>query len=139
MDALRPDLSTDLDFDLVDLGNLTGLGGGEPKGAPPVGVKALMLAVLEDAIRCYLDGKGADASEAEIWMISRKRRSPFDFENVCEMLDLDASAVRRALLRLVDPKSARRKFRRVRNNGRMPGQVCLRPKRQRARATVSNA
>lgn len=68
------------------------------------GERALMLAILEDAIRCFQEhrhGRRAEprrlAREAEAWIRSRSER-PFSFVGICEALDLPADALRRVLL-----------------------------------------
>jgi len=65
------------------------------------GEKALMLAVLEDAIRC-LDRRARSgarlAREAEAWIRANDPRWPFSFVNVCTHLEIDASRLRAALL-----------------------------------------
>lgn len=83
-----------------DLSSLIGIGGGESRSAPYTGTKALMLAVLEDAIRSYLSSETRARSEAEGWVLSRQRRSVFSFIVVCETLGLEPKAVRTALRRL---------------------------------------
>ena len=83
-----------------DLSSLIGIGGGESRSAPYTGTKALMLAVLEDAIRSYLSSETRARSEAEGWVLSRQRRSVFSFIVVCETLGLEPKAVRAALHRL---------------------------------------
>ena len=83
-----------------DLASLIGIGGGESRSAPYTGTKALMLAVLEDAIRSYLSSETRTRSEAEGWVVSRQRRSVFSFIVVCETLGLEPKAVRAALRRL---------------------------------------
>ena len=83
-----------------DLAALIGIGGGESRSAPYTGTKALMLAVLEDAIRSYLSSENRARMEAEGWVLSRQRRSVFSFIVVCETLGLEPKAVRAALRRL---------------------------------------
>lgn len=65
------------------------------------GEKALMLAVLEDAIRS-LDRRSRSgarlARDAEAWVRANDQRWPFSFVNVCAHLDIDASRLRAALL-----------------------------------------
>jgi hypothetical protein len=65
------------------------------------GEKALMLAVLEDAIRC-LDARtraGARrAREAERWIRADDHDWPFSFLNVCAHLEIDMPRLRAALL-----------------------------------------
>jgi len=65
---------------------------------------ALMLAVLEDAIRCFADDRRTRfgrrrrrAREAEAWLFADDHAWPFSFVNVCAMFDLSPSAVRAAL------------------------------------------
>ncbi len=69
------------------------------------GPRALMLAVLEDAVRCIESGRrhrrvGARrlAAEAEVWVRSDRADWPFSFLNVCEALAIDVDAMRRRLL-----------------------------------------
>src|SRR5262245_2361293 len=68
------------------------------------GPRALMLAVLEEAILCIRGadrGRAADAREASRarrWVRSRDQSWLFSFENVCAALDIDASALRSSLL-----------------------------------------
>jgi hypothetical protein len=85
-----------------DIAALIGIGGGEARSAPYTGTKALMLAVLEDAIRAYLSHEPRARMEAEQWVVSRQRRSVFSFAVVCETLALEPKAVRAALRRMRD-------------------------------------
>ena len=73
--------------------------GDEPGVQPYTGVKALMLAVLEEGINSYLHDKGRIRAEAEAWVGTMHGRSPFSFAVVCETLGLDPQAVRTALRR----------------------------------------
>lgn len=68
-------------------------------GTPHTGTKALMLAVLEDGIRCYLSNKRRLQREAEMWMYC-SRRLVFSFDVLCETFGLDPNATRRALRQL---------------------------------------
>jgi hypothetical protein len=73
------------------------------------GEKALMLAVLEDAIRCLERRSRAAARlarEAEAWIRATDQRWPFSFVNVCAHLDIDARRLRRALLARVAGRDA---------------------------------
>jgi hypothetical protein len=116
----------DADFD-VDLLRSSSLAGGEPRHGQLTGTKALMLAVLEDGIRSYLSASRGVSQEAEYWVHSEKRRSPFSFVVVCEMLGLDAGAVRAALKRMREQRvSPRKAVPRARPNVRVAGRVCLR-------------
>lgn len=65
------------------------------------GEKALVLAVLEDAIRCLERRSRAgvrSAREAEAWIRANDTRWPFSFVNVCAHLEIDASRLRAVLL-----------------------------------------
>jgi hypothetical protein len=79
---------------------LLGVGGGEAKGAPFLGVKALMLAILEDALRAYMGPVPSSQEEAAAWISDTRDRGVFSFAVVCETLGLEASAVRAALRRM---------------------------------------
>jgi hypothetical protein len=95
-----PDLDSDATVKHAEaLTTLIGLGGGEARAAVYTGTKALMLAVLEEAIQSFLSEEPQRRDEAELWVSSR-RRSVFSFLVVCETLGLEPSAVRRALQRL---------------------------------------
>lgn len=110
-----------LDADPLDLGTV---GGGESSRRPYTGTKALMLAVLDNAITCYLSPVPRLRDEAEYWITTRQARSPFSFTVVCENLGLEPSAVRSALLRLRKRSTAprpivRRRRPNVRHQGRL--------------------
>lgn len=84
---------------LAGLGRLTG------NGSLPPGETALMRAVLEDAILCFLGlakRRRIDARilarEAEYWIRSQDLESPFSFDNVCHVLGLAAESTRREIL-----------------------------------------
>ena len=69
------------------------------------GEKALMLAVLEDGIRCFQEHLRNPRSnprllsqQAEAWIRAVDYDWPFSFNNVCETLGIDPSALRGALL-----------------------------------------
>jgi len=67
---------------------------------PGEGERALMRAVLTDAIKC-LSGAGREGqllkADARRWLASRDVLWPFSFENICGALDLDAPTLRRRL------------------------------------------
>lgn len=104
-----------------DIASLIGIGGGEARSAPYTGTKALMLAVLEDAIRAYLSHEPRARAEAEQWVISRQRRSVFSFAVVCETLGLEPKAVRAALRRLRTQQVTPADIPRTRPNARRRG------------------
>ena len=101
--------------------------GGESRSGQLTGTKALMLAVLEDGIRSYLGSSRIIAQDAEYWIYTHRRQSPFSFIVVCEILGLDADAVRTTLKRMKDEHvSPRKAFPRARHNVRNPGRVYAR-------------
>lgn len=61
-------------------------------------LRALMLAVLEDAIACFESTKANLIQEAEEW-INSNDDGIFSFNNVCETLGLDPEALRKGLKR----------------------------------------
>ena len=70
------------------------------------GARALMLAVLEDAVWCIESGRwrrrfGARrlAAEAEAWVRCDRADWPFSFLNVCDALGIDVDAMRGRLAR----------------------------------------
>jgi hypothetical protein len=68
------------------------------------GERRLIIAVLEDAINCFQKHLFAGDNrsrrlfhDAENWIMSMDRDSPFAFENICEFLSLDAEYIRQGL------------------------------------------
>lgn len=66
----------------------------------------LMLAILEDAVRIFKDYAALPDphvrrlhADIERWFDSGPTGWPFDFENICDALGFDASAIRSRLLR----------------------------------------
>jgi len=63
----------------------------------------LVAAVLEDAIRSVHTGRSRrrpsrfEFQAARAWLLDDSRDWPFAFANVCDLLGLDATAVRRSL------------------------------------------
>ena len=79
--------------------------GGARWGCDTSGPRALMLAVLEDAVRCIEEGRWRRhfrarrlAAEAEAWVRCERREWPFSFVNICEVLGFDVDAMRAHLL-----------------------------------------
>src|SRR5213593_4224734 len=69
------------------------------------GEKALMLAVLEDGIRCFQEHLRNPRSnprllsqQAEGWIRANDYEWPFSFQNVCETLGINPESLRGALL-----------------------------------------
>lgn len=67
--------------------------------------KRLLMAVLEDAVRCFQANVGATGAkgrrlfnETELWMRSETADGPFSYVNVCETLGIDPAYLRRALV-----------------------------------------
>jgi DNA-binding CsgD family transcriptional regulator len=78
---------------------------GLSQAGPAAGERALLRAVLEDAIRCMAGEIGPVrerpmlAAEARDWVSDADRRWPMSFENVCESLGFEPAALRARLLR----------------------------------------
>ena len=77
------------------------------------GEKALMLAVLEDGIRCFQEHLRNRrlkphllSVQAEEWMRAEDWDWPFSFNNVCETLGLDPEALRGTLFTWKEKKVA---------------------------------
>jgi hypothetical protein len=119
-------LILDLDVDVGLQGDVDSicLSWGTPQtGECSAGVRALMLAVLEEAIHCFLSNDRRAREEAERWIISDRRRSPFSFTVVCETLGLDPDSARRALRRLREQNVPRKSLGRSRPNVRRAGRL----------------
>ena len=75
------------------------------EAGPAAGERALMRAVLEDAIRCIAGEIGPVrerpqlAAEARTWIADADTRWAFSFPNVCDHLGFDAGQLRGRLLR----------------------------------------
>jgi len=78
------------------------LAGGESRAEPLTGIKALMLAVMEDGMRCYFSPTLLTRVEAEHWIESRQSQLVFSFEVICETFGIEASAARRVLRAMRD-------------------------------------
>ena len=68
------------------------------------GERRLMIAVLEDAVDVYRKQAGAKDQrgqelfrDAEVWIEDPDRTWLFSFQNICDVLDLDADYLRRGL------------------------------------------
>jgi hypothetical protein len=94
------------------------LAGGEPRGGEYRGLKALMLAVLDNAVQNYCGPAGRPRTEAEQWVVARSARSPFSFKTVCEVLGLDPDAAQQAIKALRERMPPRMRKRRMRPNSR---------------------
>ena len=94
------------------------LAGGEPRGGEYCGLKALMLAVLDNAVQSYCGPAGRPRAEAEDWLAARNSHSPFSFKTVCEALGLDPDAARKAIGGLRGRMPPRARQHRMRPNSR---------------------
>jgi hypothetical protein len=87
--------------------------------------RLLMLAVLADGVNCYRkyafahdpEGRQVFAETLE-WVTSREGGHLFSFEGICDVLDIDAEHVRRALRRWYEQAQQARAGRRLRRPGR---------------------
>lgn len=93
-----------------EMAALLGICGGEHRGLPLFGVRGLMLAMLEDAVRSYLGSDPLGRAEAQAWIDSRQRRWVFSFATICETLGLEPSAARLALRHMREQAAGRRRF-----------------------------
>jgi hypothetical protein len=114
------------------LPRLHSLSAGQPRAAQYTGVKALMLAVLEEAIRNYLGGQPRLHRDAAYWIACPGHGSPFAFATVCETLGLEPGAVRNALHRLREKDASfRQQIGRSRPNVRNGRRLLTRKSRPR--------
>jgi hypothetical protein len=67
-------------------------------------VKRLMMAILEDALRCFQNNSAAKGGarkrlfqEAEHWLCAEGGEGPFSFDMVCETLSIEPSFLRSGL------------------------------------------
>lgn len=77
--------------------------------------RRLVIAILEDAVDCYTkhifarDRRGRQLFlDAEEWFSDTDREWPFAFENVCDLVGLNATYLRTGLLRWKDRAIAQR-------------------------------
>jgi hypothetical protein len=77
------------------------LGWGSRPDSETSPAKSLLLAMLEDAIRCVLTPAASrrDAAEAESWIRDDDLDWPMSYRNVCEALGFQPDLLRRAILR----------------------------------------
>lgn len=111
------------------------LGAGERRYEPLTGVKALMLAVLEDGIRCYLSLDPRLQAEAEHWVDSPQRKLVFSFEVICDTFAIEASAARRMLRALRGRETRAMPTYRTRPNVRHNTLSVVRKRRRRKAST----
>ncbi|MGO8802994.1 hypothetical protein [Candidatus Binatus sp.] len=75
------------------------------------GEKRLILSVLEDAIECFMKCIDASTSkgqrlfrDADEWIAHEDKRWVFSFDNVCDMLDINAEYMRMGLRKWKDKR-----------------------------------
>ena len=108
------------------------------------GPRALMVAVLEDAVRCIEEGRCRRrfhtrrlAAEAAAWVCCDRREWPFSFVNICEVLGFDVDAVRARLLTSTRGAADRRRARaRVRVRSAIRNRATTLPPQRRRRADI---
>ncbi len=90
--------------------------------------KALMLAVLEDAISCFKDNVSAENgnkkllfNEAEEWILQKGTDWIFSFDNICEVFELNPQYVRHALRSWKDQRDEPRLNRNAREKRQVTG------------------
>ncbi len=82
--------------------------------------KRLLLAVLDEAIRCYRSQifiGGRRFTEAESWLFCEDADDTFSFRNICDVLNLSPSRIRNSL-RTWKPAPDKRPTRRARRTAR---------------------
>jgi hypothetical protein len=84
------------------------------RGGPATPERTLMIAVLEDAARCFLHHCTATERKARAlyedardWFLSTEHAGLYDFENVCHVLGIDPAYLRRRMLAERDRRRAR--------------------------------
>jgi len=127
---LFPTDTFDLDRESADFHpTIKELVGAAALGKPSTGTELLMMAILEDALRCYLGPPGRLHNEAECWVLGTEAWMPFSFPVVCEVLGFSPDALRLALRHWQSRRGACRRIpRRLRPNVRSPADR-LRPLR----------
>jgi hypothetical protein len=75
-----------------------------------VPVKRLMIAVLQDAFRCFQVGAHAKSGskvqsfyEVQEWLFGESREGPFSFQSVCDVLGIAPEYLRKGLAALLRP------------------------------------
>jgi len=116
------------------------IGGDAPWVSDTSGPIALMLAVLEEAVRCIERGRRRRhpetctlAAEAAAWVRCESRSWPFAFASICDVLGLDVDAARARFLAYGEHRTDRRRAP-VWHAPRGRGRTTVRPPRAAARA-----
>lgn len=130
----EPDLEI-LPGGAADIPDVVDLGGGERREGLATGVRALLLALLEDSIRCYLSPKQKLRLEAERWIEGRQQGVALTFDAVCASFGLEPEPTRRVLRRWRRCDARPSVFVRSRPNVRHTSMLSTR-RRRRTRTTV---
>jgi hypothetical protein len=105
---LFPADAFDLDRESADFyAAITELVGQAASRRPSTGMESLMMAILEDGLRCCLGPPGRLRDEAECWVLNTEAWTPFSFPVVCEALGFSPDALRAALWHLQSCPGAR--------------------------------
>lgn len=103
-------------------------------------IKALMLAVLKDAMLCCQSCKHSRRrAEAQAWLFDREADGPFAFETICHALRIDPGYLRMGLRRWRMQQVNRAEQRRIvrRTPVMSQGEISAFPLRRRRRAVRS--
>lgn len=82
------------------------------RSVPLTPERSLMLAVLEEAARCFLNHGTAEGKqralydEARDWFASSDQTRLYDFENICNVLGIEPDYLRRRLVEVRDRRQA---------------------------------
>lgn len=111
------------------------------------GARALMLAILEDAMLCIERGRGRRhprtrqlAAEAETWVRSDCREWLFSFASICDVLGFDPDALRARLLPHVEHPASGGRAARAETDARSirtGAVVRMLPQREDARGSIA--
>ena len=63
------------------------------------GEERLLIAVLHDAVNCFLGDDAQAAAEASSWFTTRRGIGPFAFQNICDILAVESDELRRRLFK----------------------------------------
>ena len=80
--------------------------GGRRDGGVGAPERALMRAMLQDAVLCLLGEAAPEkervrlATDARYWIMSRSREWVFSFESICDALEIDSNYARTRLLKM---------------------------------------
>lgn len=118
------------------------ISGDAQRASDTSGPIALMLAVLDEAVRCIERGRRRRrpgirklAAEAEAWVRCDSREWPFAFASICEVLGLDVDAARARFLADGEYRTGRRRARTpVRHVARGEGRTSVCPASAASRA-----